>query len=141
MLETQDTLSLLQVSSFQLGPDMQGADAAQGHVLPARMPCIVQANLGSVASSDILLQSVSLEQSGASSAATPGAFSTYLAPLACSLSTTYGVVLLGLLVGFSPATLATQAAAFSSLESGQICKPLLKSWMPAALGKGCFVAV
>lgn len=114
---------------------MQGGDAAQGHVLPARTPCIVQASLGSLAPSDILLQSVSLEQSGASSAAAPGAVSTYFAHPACSLSISYGASSLGLLAGLSPATLATQAAAFSSLESEERCEPLLKSWMPAPLLK------
>ena len=124
---TQDTLLLLPVFSFELGPDMQGADAAQGLVLPARMPCIVQASLGSVAPSDILLQSVSLEQSGASSAAASGAVSTYTARPACRLSTSKGASSLGLLAGLSPATLATQVAAFSSWKGEECCEPLLKS--------------
>ena len=51
---------------------MQGADAAQSQVLPAGVPCIVQASLGSVAPSDILLHSLCLERSISSDGADSG---------------------------------------------------------------------
>ena len=42
---------------------VQGADSAQGALLPACLPCMVSASLSSLASGDIMLQSVRLEPS------------------------------------------------------------------------------
>ena len=48
-----------------LGTIVQGANSLNFRILPAGVPCIVSASLGSVAPNDILLQAVRLEPSSA----------------------------------------------------------------------------
>ena len=62
---------------------MQGADSAQSQVLPVGVPCMVQASLGSVAPSDILLHSLCLERSISSNGADLGLSWPQLSPTIC----------------------------------------------------------
>ena len=60
---------------------VQGADSAKSQVLPVGVPCIVQASLGSVASSDILLHSLCLERSSSSDGPDSGLPQPQLSPV------------------------------------------------------------